>query len=96
MARPKSLSRVRQERASCVAAPWVQVPLSIPPSGFDDLGGRDDFSTEMLEWRLGCAAVINYSGNLLEPPDQSSGKKQVHYHSKKSIREAQQDSSDSD
>ena len=50
----------------------------------------------MLEWRLGCAAVINYSGNLLEPPDQSSGKKQVHYHSKKSIREAQQDSSESD
>ena len=37
--------------------------------GFDDLGGVDDFSTEMLEWRLGCAGVINYSGNLLEPPD---------------------------
>ena len=37
--------------------------------GFDDLGGTDDFSTEMMEWRLGCAGVINYSGNLLEPPD---------------------------
>ena len=28
--------------------------------GFDDLGGTDDFPTEMLEWRLGCAGVINY------------------------------------
>jgi len=36
--------------------------------GFDDLGGRDDFPTEMMEWRLGCAEVINYSGSLTEPP----------------------------
>ena len=36
--------------------------------GFDDLGGTDGFPTEMLEWRLGCAGVINYSGNLLDPP----------------------------
>lgn len=36
--------------------------------GFNDLGGTDDFPTEMLEWRLGCAAVIDYSGNLSEPP----------------------------
>lgn len=28
--------------------------------GFTDLGNTDDFSTEMLEWRLGCADVINY------------------------------------
>lgn len=70
--------------------------MSSSPSGFDDLGGRDDFPTEMLEWRLGCAAVINYSGNLLEAPDQSSSKKQVQYHPKSSIRESQQDSSESD
>ncbi|XP_039674283.1 thioredoxin domain-containing protein 9 [Perca fluviatilis] len=36
--------------------------------GFSDLGNTDEFSTEMLEWRLGCADVINYSGNLMEPP----------------------------
>lgn len=36
--------------------------------GFTDLGNTDEFSTEMLEWRLGCADVINYSGNLMEPP----------------------------
>ncbi|XP_057709460.1 thioredoxin domain-containing protein 9 isoform X2 [Corythoichthys intestinalis] len=29
--------------------------------GFRDLGNTDEFSTEMLEWRLGCADVINYS-----------------------------------
>lgn len=28
--------------------------------GFSDLGNTDEFPTEMLEWRLGCADVINY------------------------------------
>lgn len=37
-------------------------------TGFTDLGNTDEFATEVLEWRLGCAAVINYSGNLMEPP----------------------------
>ncbi|XP_060785617.1 thioredoxin domain-containing protein 9 [Neoarius graeffei] len=36
--------------------------------GFTDLGNTDEFSTEMLEWRLGCSDIINYSGNRLEPP----------------------------
>uniref|UniRef100_A0A8C6WUS6 Thioredoxin domain-containing protein 9 n=1 Tax=Neogobius melanostomus TaxID=47308 RepID=A0A8C6WUS6_9GOBI len=36
--------------------------------GFADLGNTDEFSTDMLEWRLGCADVISYSGNLMEPP----------------------------
>ena len=36
--------------------------------GFDDLGGGDDFPTVMLEWRLGRADIINYQGDLLEPP----------------------------
>ncbi|KAM9343799.1 thioredoxin domain-containing protein 9 [Pholidichthys leucotaenia] len=45
--------------------------------GFTDLGNTDEFTTEMLEWRLGCANVINYSGNLMEPPmtTQRSGSK---------------------
>ncbi|RVE58265.1 hypothetical protein OJAV_G00207460 [Oryzias javanicus] len=45
--------------------------------GFADLGNTDEFSTEMLEWRLGCADVINYSGNVMEPPTaaQKSGTK---------------------
>ncbi|GFN82547.1 thioredoxin domain containing 9 [Plakobranchus ocellatus] len=41
--------------------------------GFDDLGGTDDFPTVMLEWRLGRSDMINYSGDLLEPP--TSGQK---------------------
>jgi len=38
--------------------------------GFEDVGGTDDFSTEMLEWRCGLAGVINYKGDLKTPPDQ--------------------------
>ena len=37
--------------------------------GFDDLGGRDDFPTSVLEWRLGCTGVIDYDGKLSEVPD---------------------------
>ncbi|XP_052796926.1 thioredoxin domain-containing protein 9-like [Mya arenaria] len=36
--------------------------------GFDDLGGKDEFPTEMLEWRLGRAKAINYQGDVLNPP----------------------------
>lgn len=55
--------------------------------GFSDLGNTDEFPTEMLEWRLGCADVINYSGNLMEPPTvtQRSGTKFTKVE-KKSIR----------
>ena len=42
--------------------------------GFTELGNTDEFSTEMLEWKLGCADVINYQGDLMNPPD-GSGKK---------------------
>ncbi|XP_028583722.2 thioredoxin domain-containing protein 9 [Podarcis muralis] len=42
--------------------------------GFTDLGNTDDFTTETLEWRLGCADIINYSGSLMEPPFQSQKK----------------------
>ncbi|KAI8797745.1 thioredoxin domain-containing protein 9 [Biomphalaria glabrata] len=36
--------------------------------GFDDLGGTDEFPTEMLEWRLARSDMISYQGDLLEPP----------------------------
>ena len=45
--------------------------------GFDDLGGVDDFPTEMLEWRLGRAQVINYNGDLLNPPEFGENKKKT-------------------
>ncbi|XP_068185119.1 thioredoxin domain-containing protein 9 [Antennarius striatus] len=64
--------------------------------GFSDLGNTDEFSTEMLEWRLGCAAVINYSGSLMEPPTMTkrSGTK-IRHVEKKTIRGKAYDS-DSD
>ncbi|GFQ73038.1 thioredoxin domain-containing protein 9, partial [Trichonephila clavata] len=42
--------------------------------GFDDLGGVDDFSTEMMEWRIAKANVINYTGDLTVPPGSSRKK----------------------
>lgn len=36
--------------------------------GFTDLGNCDDFSTEMMEWRIAQAGVIKYNGDLQEPP----------------------------
>jgi len=69
--------------------------------GFDSLGGRDDFSTEMLEWRLGTAKIIKYSGDLTIPPDtkQKSNKSITGITGKnknKSIRGKANDDSDDD
>lgn len=36
--------------------------------GFTQLGNRDDFSTEMLEWRIAHSEVIEYDGDLSVPP----------------------------
>lgn len=64
--------------------------------GFDDLGGHDDFSTEMLEWRLGVAGVIEYGGDLSQPPDSMKGKKKnlTFKRSTKTIRGGRRDDSD--
>ncbi|CAH8603375.1 unnamed protein product [Schistosoma mattheei] len=43
--------------------------------GFDELGGHDEFSTAMLEWRLAIGKVIKYSGDLTVPPDMNKKKK---------------------
>ncbi|XP_022222821.2 thioredoxin domain-containing protein 9-like [Drosophila obscura] len=37
--------------------------------GFTDLGNCDDFSTEILEWRIAHSGAIDYKGDLLQPPD---------------------------
>jgi len=42
--------------------------------GFTDLGNKDDFSTEVLEWRIATQKLINYSGDLTTPPE--DGKKE--------------------
>lgn len=49
--------------------------------GFTQLGNCDDFSTEMMEWRIAQNKIIDYEGDLLTPPNlqvkkvKSSGKK---------------------
>ncbi|KAK2568117.1 Thioredoxin domain-containing protein 9 [Acropora cervicornis] len=68
--------------------------------GFDDLGGHDEFSTEMMEWRIARCGVINYSGDLSVPPGQAT-KKSKSTILKKSIRSRRDlddddDSEDSD
>ncbi|KAL1140253.1 hypothetical protein AAG570_000185 [Ranatra chinensis] len=43
--------------------------------GFSELGNTDEFSTEVLQWRLGQFAVINYDGDLFNPPDMKKPEK---------------------
>ena len=55
--------------------------------GFADLGNSDDFDTEMLEWRIARAAIIEYNGDLLNPPQQNK-KKHITTKTKSSIRDS--------
>ena len=69
--------------------------------GFDDLGGVDDFTTDILEWRIARAGVIKYDGDLLVPPINKQVKKGgvgVLQKTEKSIRSGvtEADSSDDD
>lgn len=65
--------------------------------GFTDLGNCDDFSTEMLEWRLAHSGVIKYNGDLNVPPEQQKApRKGIVYEPKKAIRGGNDDSSDDD
>jgi len=68
-------------------------------AGFDDLGGIDDFSTEMMEWRIARAGVIEYSGDLMNPPlpgGVNVKAKLLGHTTKKTIRGGEADNSDSD
>uniref|UniRef100_A0A0K8TQ53 Thioredoxin domain-containing protein 9 n=1 Tax=Tabanus bromius TaxID=304241 RepID=A0A0K8TQ53_TABBR len=53
--------------------------------GFTDLGNRDDFNTEMMEWRIAQSGAINYDGDLTTPP--SLGKKKPPVNTHRSIRD---------
>ncbi|KAA0202612.1 hypothetical protein HAZT_HAZT007713, partial [Hyalella azteca] len=70
--------------------------------GFSELGNVDDFSTEMLEWRLARSDVIEYSGDLMHPPEagkpRRSTLKLIDNKNAKTIRGGKQgdDSDDSD
>ncbi|CAG0879906.1 unnamed protein product [Darwinula stevensoni] len=67
--------------------------------GFTDLGNHDEFSTEMLEWRIAQADVIEYNGDLLTPPDASKSERarpSLLTGKKKTIREKGGNSDESD
>ncbi|XP_033216742.1 thioredoxin domain-containing protein 9 [Belonocnema kinseyi] len=64
--------------------------------GFTDLGNCDDFSTEMMEWRIAQSGCISYSGDLAHPPE-TEKKSWLNQQSKsKTIRGRKSDDSDSD
>lgn len=65
--------------------------------GFDDLGGTDEFTTEMMEWRIARAGVINYAGDLSAPPDQKVPERKPAFAvQRKTIRGTTDDDSDDD
>ena len=66
--------------------------------GFTDLGNTEEFSTEMLEWRLARSDIIHYSGDLMTAPDAKGGKKTLNLLGKqknKTIRGKKVDEDDS-
>ncbi|XKL61902.1 hypothetical protein PGB90_001735 [Kerria lacca] len=65
--------------------------------GFTELGNCDDFSTDMLEWRIARSSVIDYEGDLLNAPDKKKvGKPDGNIHSKNSrnLRNSESDLDD--
>lgn len=66
--------------------------------GFTDLGNHDDFSTEVLEWRLGRGGAIDYKGDLNSAPDDQEKKKTINLFGKKNktIRNGMNNDDDDD
>lgn len=61
--------------------------------GFTDVGNCDDFSTEMMEWRIAQSEVIEYNGDLLTPPD--NRKRKTFENKNKTIKSSRAYDSDS-
>lgn len=64
--------------------------------GFTDLGNCDDFSTEMMEWRIAQSRCITYSGDLMHPPEQEKKPWLNQQQKSKTIRGKESDDSDDD
>jgi hypothetical protein len=64
--------------------------------GFDEMGGGDDFPTEMLEWVLGKWKVIPYEGDQSMPPVGEDGgvRNPFQKATKSSLRSGMEDSDD--
>jgi len=54
--------------------------------GFTELGNTDDFSTEMLEWRIAQNEVINYSGDLTTSPLEAKKVAKTNFVGKKGMK----------
>lgn len=64
--------------------------------GFDSLGGHDEFSTEMMAWRIAQKGTLRYCGDLSVPPDQKlKSKKPLFGAVKKNIRGRNDDNEES-
>ncbi|XP_043268347.1 thioredoxin domain-containing protein 9 [Venturia canescens] len=64
--------------------------------GFTDLGNCDDFSTEMLEWRIAQSGAIMYNGDLMHPPEKGKKAWMSKVQKPKTIKGRDSDGSDSD
>ncbi|BES90632.1 Thioredoxin [Nesidiocoris tenuis] len=66
--------------------------------GFTDLGNCDDFSTEILKWRLAQSGSLKYEDDLFNPPEKTKQNQKTKYviKTKKTIRSRQSDTSESD
>ncbi|XP_015609327.1 thioredoxin domain-containing protein 9 [Cephus cinctus] len=64
--------------------------------GFTDLGNCDDFSTEMLEWRIAQSGAITYNGDLMHPPEVTKKSRISQVPKGKTIRGKDSDDSDED
>ena len=63
-------------------------------TGFDSLGGVDDFPTEMMEWRLGKCGVIHHAP--VDPPTLGGRKKASVLKGKRNLRDAEDSDDDDD
>ncbi|KAK6641023.1 hypothetical protein RUM44_012722 [Polyplax serrata] len=65
--------------------------------GFTELGNCDEFSTEMLEWRIAQRDILEYAGDLSTPPDQQKiSRRPMFQEKRKTIRESNFDDTSDD
>ncbi|CAM9199329.1 unnamed protein product, partial [Chrysoparadoxa australica] len=58
--------------------------------GFDEMGGGDDFSDDMLAWVMGQWGVCNYEGDPPEDPTQNSGYNSINLMKRGNIKAAEE------
>ena len=64
--------------------------------GFDDMGGSDEFDTEVLEWRLGETGILDYTGALEGPPQVEKKTSYIGKTKQRATRDGWDDDSDDD